>query len=185
MANSKAGDQEAMRLLMRRYQDRVYAVVYRFTGNHEDALDLTQETFIRAFRGLDTFERRSGVYTWLFQIAANLSRNALRDKGRKGRNKGQSLEGLQEAAPGAAQQATAAAHTPRDHAQGRELESALQDCLKGLPEHYRWAFVLRVMEERNYDEIAETLEVPRGTVKSRINQARKRLRDCLDHKEVF
>ncbi len=184
----RSGDLTAFDELVRRYKDRVYNVVYRFLGNREDALDVSQETFVRAYRGIVEFRGRAtvcrtetncGVYTWLYSIAANLARNRLRDGGRRGRDKGASLETL---APSALPRTE---ETPRALAERHELDETLQQCLSELPEHYRMAFVLRTFDDLSYDEIAETLGCPTGTVKSRINQARKMLRERLEHLAVL
>ncbi|MCL4218926.1 MAG: sigma-70 family RNA polymerase sigma factor, partial [Candidatus Hydrogenedentes bacterium] len=78
------------------YKDRVYNVVYRFLGNREDALDVAQEVFIRAYGSIGAYQGRAQVFTWLYTIAANLARNRIRDSKRKGRNQGSSLEALHE-----------------------------------------------------------------------------------------
>jgi len=181
----QAGDASAFDELVRRYQDRVYNTVYRYLGNHEDALDVAQEVFVRAYRAIDTFRGHAQVYTWLYSIAANLARNRLRDHGRKGRNRGTSLDALEEAAPDAAQRATAATDTPRDLAQRQELEQALDHCLEALPDLYRLAFVLRTWDGLSYEDIAASCGCPKGTVKSRLNQARSRLADCLEERGVL
>ena len=170
----RSGDTSAFDEIVHRYKDRIYNVVYRFVGNHEDAQDIAQEVFVRAYRGVDCFRGSAQVYTWLYSIAANLARNRLRDSRRKGRDMGTSLEAMKRplAADGA--------HTPRAQAQHHELDETLQGCLNDLPEHYRMAFVLRVFEDLSYDEIAQTMGCPKGTVKSRINQARKLLRERLE-----
>lgn len=178
------GDSAAFSLLMRRYKDRVYNVLYRLLGNHEDAQDVAQEVFVRAYHGLNEFRGEARVYTWLYSIALNLARNRMRDRGRKGRDSGVSLDALAEEAPGAAQEAAADCDTPRHAAQRRELDDALETCLARLPELYRAAFVLRVADGMNYEEIAESLECPKGTVKSRLNQARVLLRACLEQRGV-
>ncbi len=174
----QAGDTTAFDELVRRYKDRVYNVVYRFLGNHEDALDVAQEVFVRAYRGINQYAGQAQVYTWLYAIAANLARNRLRDQGRKGRSLGVSLETLEEEAPGMARSA-ATEETPRVLAQREELNRALEDCLEALPEIYRLPFVLRVFEGLRYEEISASVDCPEGTVKSRLNQARKRLGECL------
>lgn len=181
----RAGDVSAFDEIVRRHKDCVYNVVYRWLGNHEDAQDIAQEVFVRAYRGMDGFEGRAKISTWLFRIAANLARNRLRDLGRKGRNRGVSLDALEEDAPGAAQTAAAETATPRDAAMHGELERALAACLGKLPEHYRMAFVLRVREGLAYDEICDSLECPLGTLKSRLNQARALLRGCLERQGVL
>jgi len=170
----REGDASAFDEIVRRYKDRVYNVVYRFLGNHEDALDVSQEAFVRAYRGVEGFRGGSQVYTWLYSIAANLARNRLRDSTRKGRNMGTSLEAM------VTPPAVNAQRTPRSEAEGHELDETLQACLNELPEHYRVAFVLRTFDDLSYDEIAETLDCPKGTVKSRINQARRLLRERLE-----
>jgi RNA polymerase sigma-70 factor (ECF subfamily) len=181
----RTGDTEAFDELVRRYKDRVYNVIYRFLGNHEDALDVAQEVFVRAYRGIESFQGHAQVYTWLYSIAANLARNRLRDSSRKGRDQGASLEALQEAAPALAQTAAAVHETPRTAAQRHELDAALRHCLDQLPEVYRLAFVLRIFDGLCYEDIASSAGCPAGTVKSRLNQARKLLRECLEKQEVL
>ncbi len=179
----QAGDRAVFDQVVRDYKDRVYNVIYRLVGNHEDALDLAQETFIRAWRGADKFQGHAQVYTWLYSIAANLAKNRLRDRGRKGRNQGRSLEALHEAAPGALP--AAAEVNPRDAASASELRDALDVCLEALPDIYRLAFVLRTFDGLSYDDIAQAAGCPRGTIKSRLNQARKRLHECLSGRGVI
>jgi len=173
VAQCRSGDGTAFDELVRRYKDRVYTVAYRFLGNREDALDVAQEVFVRAYDGIGEFRGASGVYTWLYTIASNLSRNWLRDGGRKGRNMAVPLEAAEWREP------DAAAPDPRASAQRRELDETLQRCLDELPEACRMAFVLRVFENLSYDEIATAMACPEGTVKSRINQARRVLRERL------
>lgn len=169
------GDGTAFDELVRRNQDRIYNLACRMLGSREDALDLTQEVFVRAYGAIHGFRGASQVSTWMYRIAVNLARNRLRDRGRKGRNMGESLDQLRESAPAMAEQATASPVTPRDTAERAELAEALQQCLNELPETYRTVFVLRTVDELRYDEIAEVLDIPSGTVKSRLNQARRLL----------
>lgn len=185
VAACQHGDATAFDEIVRRYKDRVYNVVYRFLGRHEDAADVAQEAFIRAYRGIGAFEGKAGVYTWLYRIAANLARNRLRDRTRKGRDKGVSLEAMAQAQPGAGQLAAAHAANPREAAQGRELEGVLEQCLDALPDACREVFVLRVLEQLSYAEIAEVVQCPPGTVKSRLNQARRLLRQALEQRALI
>lgn len=165
------------------HERQLYGVVFRFLGNHEDTLDVVQETFIRAYRGLEGFRGEAGVGTWLFRIAMNLSRNRLRDGKRKGRNQSVSLDGLIE--QGVAGATLQSAATPRDAAMGRELEATVLGCLEELPDIYRETFLMRLEGELEYDAIAAALECPKGTVKSRLNQARKLLAQCLETHEAL
>lgn len=175
----RGGDPSAFDEIVRRYKDRVYNVVYRFVGNHEDALDVSQEVFVRAYRSLSSFQGTSKVYTWLYTIALNLGRNRVRDGGRRGRNKGVSLDSMSRE-PGNGRNPD-----PRAKARENELDDVLQRCLNELPEHYRVPFVLRTFDDLSYEEIAEAIERPEGTVKSRINQARRLLRERLQALDVL
>jgi len=175
------GHGQAFENLVRDHKERLYAVVYRCLGNHEDSLDIVQETFVRAHRSLEGFRGEAQPGTWLYSIAMNLARNRLRDLGRKGRNRGVSLEALEEA--GVTQ--AGASQSPRAAAEFGELEVAFALCLDGLPELFRITFVLRLEDELDYGAIAEALDCPRGTVKSRLSQARRLLAQCLDEKGVL
>ena len=177
----RSGDGAAFDELVRRYKDRIYNIVYRFVGNHDAAAEVAQETFVRAYRGIAAFRGSAKVYTWLYSIAANRARNWLRDAGRKGRDQAVSLDGLLESGV----DCTRNHQDPRAAAEHHELEEALQRCLSELPDHYRMAFVLRTFEDLSYEEIADALGCPTGTVKSRINQARKMLRDRLQDLAVL
>jgi RNA polymerase sigma-70 factor (ECF subfamily) len=177
------GNPAAFDELVRRYKDRVYNVVYRFLGNHEDAQDVAQETFIKAYLGIRQFEGRSRVYTWLYSIAGNLARNKIRDGGRRGRDRAVSLEAQRE--DGRIREWASTAETPEEVARARELAGQLQLALNDLPEHYRLVFVLRTFEKLSYDEIADVVGSPRGTVKSRLNQARKQLHERLSSAAVI
>lgn len=185
MEECRKGDSSAFETLVGRYKDRVYTVAYRFLGNHEDAQDVAQEVFVRAYRGLDGFKGDSKVYTWLYSITGNLARNKLRDSKRKGRNKGMSLEDLERRAPGAAQELASTRETPENAATRHETEEALQACLEELPEHYRIVFVLRTFEQLSYEEIADAVGCPKGTVKSRLNHARKILHEGLTARSIL
>ncbi len=179
VAQCRRGDTSAFDVIAERYGHRLFHVAVRFLGNREDALDLCQEAFVRAYRSLDSYRGDAQFYTWLYSIAANLARNRLRDRSRKGRDRGTSLDALFENAPAVAQAAVAAGRNPGTEAMEREMEEVLQRCIEELPDHYRLPFVLRTFDDLSYDEIAEVMGCPAGTVKSRLNQARKRLRERL------
>lgn len=183
LALCQGGDVSAFDEFVRRHKDRVYGMVYRFLGNHEDALEVAQEVFVRAYQGIGGFQGQSKAGTWLCAIAANLARNRLRDQSRKGRNQGASPDAFQHEAPGAALRAKT--ESPGAIAQRRELEMSLEYCLDDLPELYRLVFVLRTFEGLSYEEISMSAECPQGTVKSRLNQARRLLGDCLKSRGVL
>lgn len=177
------GDAAAFEELVHRYKNRVYNVAYRFLGNHEDAQDVAQEVFIRAYKGIRTFKGTAKVSTWLHSITGNLAKNRIRDSHRKGRGQGTSIEALMEKP--AHEPFADGGPTPEDSARKAELDGALQQCLGELPEHYRMAFVLRTFDGLSYAEIADAMDCPPGTVKSRLNQARALLRDRLEELDLL
>jgi RNA polymerase sigma-70 factor (ECF subfamily) len=176
----RKGDASAFDEVVRRYKDRIYCVVFRFLGNHEDAMDVSQEVFVRAYRGIRDFHGKAKLYTWLYSIAANLARNRLRDGTRRGRNRGVSLDALENECAVAS-----SSDNPRSVAVDHEMEALLQRCLEELPDHYRMTFVLRTFEDLSYEEIAEVMGCPPGTVKSRLNQARRMLCERLKELAVL
>lgn len=178
-------DMDAFSVLVRRHQDRTFALAWRLTGHREDARDLAQEAFVRAWTGLAEFRNDSRFGTWLHRIVMNLARNRHRDGGRKGRDKVVSLAAFRDADGHAPESAAPASDSPRDTAIAHEVEEALAACLGGLPEQFREAFVLRTQAGMDYARIAETLECPLGTVKSRISEARRRLAQCLYSRGVL
>ena len=177
------GNPAAFDELVRRYKDRIYAVVYRFLGQHEDAQDISQEVFMRAYRGIQGFKGHAQVYTWLYSIAGNLARNKLRDRHRKGRDRGTAIESLQNGIRDHI--LPRSGRTPEDSARESETREALQACLRELPEHYRMAFVLRTVDDLSYAEIADAMGCPVGTVKSRLNQARRLLKHRLTELDII
>lgn len=179
------GDDAAFDELVHRHKDRVYRVVYRFLGNHDDARDVAQEAFVRAYHNMRNYSGQASMATWLLTIASNLARNRLRDQHRKGRDKGVSLEALAETAPGVPPDGVIVHDTPRSAAEFRELEENLEKCLAALPDTHRLVFALRVFDGLCYEEIAECADCAEGTVKSRLNQARRRLGECLRARGVI
>ena len=166
------GHVEAYKTLVRRYEQRIYAVARRMTRTHEDADDVSQEAFVRAYQSLGTFDTSRQFYTWLCRIAMNLAIN-LGTKDRKRATN--SLDECREATGfEAASTASTSAETEYD-----ELSAAVEKALSTLPEGMREVFVLRTFDDMSYDEIAETLSLPRGTVMSRLARARERVQTAL------
>ena len=155
---SLRGDPGAFDELVRRYKDRLYGVLFRYADNHEDALELAQEVFLRAHRGLHAYHGQAQVCTWLYSIAVSIARNRIRD--RKSRRR-----------------------TPADTA--RERDADLEACLADLPDTYRLAFCMKTFDGLRHDEIALALGCPATTVKSRLNEARRRLHASLHARGVL
>ena len=176
IAAARRGDVEAFNRLVLRYQDLVYTVAYRITGNAASASDVTQEAFIAAFRKLHQF-RGEHFKPWLLRIVTNACYDELR---RAKRRPAASLDRLTEDGFEPEMLGLSASPvTPEAAVQQAELNAAIQDCLGALPEEQRVIAVLADVEEYPYAEIATITALPVGTVKSRLSRARGRLRDCL------
>lgn len=175
------GDPSSLTRLVEKYQDRVFNTCRRLCGDPDEAADLTQEVFVRVLESIGRFGGRSGLYTWMFRIAVNLSISRRRKSGRRPTPLSlDSGSGRGEADAGSAPWACAA---PTDSADQRlmdaEMQSAVSAALDELDDEFRTVLVLRDIESFDYEQIAEILDVPRGTVKSRVHRARMALRDKL------
>jgi len=183
LARCRRGERAAFGLLVRKYQDRVFNSILRMCANRDDAEELCQETFVKALRNLGSFRQESGFYTWLFRIAVNLTISRRR---RKGRVKFHSLD-----ANGANQQFTPRRdvladpreNDPQQLVERSDTRQRVLQALEELDEELRAAVVLRDVEGMNYEQVAAVLDIPVGTVKSRLHRARgmlhAKLRDLV------
>ncbi len=179
LAQSRQGDMTAFSLLVEKYQDRLFNTTYRLCGNYQDACELTQETFLRALKGIAGFRGEAKFYTWLFRIALNLTRSHRR---RAGRSRWQSLDqpdGTIELASQASRLGPADCPGPAERAEQAERNTKVIAALDRLAQQHRTVIVLRDVEGLNYREIAEIVGVPIGTVKSRVHRGRLALREYL------
>jgi RNA polymerase sigma-70 factor (ECF subfamily) len=172
IANAQRGDRDAFSTLVRRYERRVVGVALAVVHNQDDALELAQETFVRAFEKLPRFESRSSFSTWLYRIAANLAIDFWRRERRYNVLRGEDAENELRRLPSANGDSFKAANQSE---LGERLSKALEQV---TPEH-RAVILLREVEGLSYDEISEVLRCPRGTVMSRLHYARNRLRGIL------
>ena len=181
IARARKGDHEAFRVLVERYQERAYRLALRVLRDEEAAQDVVQEGFLKVYRSLDRFEGRSSFYTWLYRVVMNLCLDAKR-RDRSGRHAEWDETAPMEIDPGAAD---AAAETSRERSspsgqlERAELRSVVADAIEKLPDDARQTLVLREVEGLSYAEIALCLGVPKGTVMSRLHNARKRLKEIL------
>jgi len=183
VAQVRHGETQAYGELVRRYQDRIFNTCWRICGHIEDARDLTQDAFLKAFEGLGKFRGESGFYTWVFRVAVNL---ALTHR-RRGRTRrvfsldqsvdptGESVDPIAPAAP-----RESPGDDPTSAPTEAEVHSALGHALQELDDEQRAVVVLRDMEGFNYEQIAAILQVPTGTVKSRLFRARMALRSAIE-----
>lgn len=172
-----AGDQEAFRTLVRRHQDRVYRLVVRMVRDGAAAEDITQETFLKAYRALPAYDPRWKLGSWLLKIA----HNATIDHLRRQRLDTRPLEAaVDDDAPGPLDRlADASEPSPEELARGRALARDLQGAVEALEPAYRELVLLRFQEGLAYQEIAAITGLPLGTVKVRLHRGRKRLADAL------
>jgi RNA polymerase sigma-70 factor (ECF subfamily) len=161
------GDSQAFEVLVDRYQRVIFNLTLRMTGNWEDARDLTQDVFVRTWRGLRGFDPRLRFFSWIYRIAIHACLNLRRRSGRQ-----ETLEGEVETNEAG----------PELHVEALELERKIHEALDQLPPGDRQLLVLRHFLDRSYEEIAEVLRVPARKVKSRLFAARKRLRVELERR---
>jgi len=165
------GEERAFQELVERYQTRLLNFVYRTVGDRERAEDLVQEVFVRVYRHLHRFDRSKKFSTWAYTIASNLAKNELRNRSRNPLVLFQTLQKGREdeERPLEFEDATS---RPDDLYRKRHLRALVEDSVARLPEHHRQVFVLRELEGKSYEEIAEITDCNLGTVKSRLNRAR-------------
>ena len=181
IARAQGGDLSAFDALVLRHQQMVYAVALRMLNNADDAQDVAQDAFVRAYRAIGTFRHEAKLSTWLVSITMNLCRNRRRWWARRRQVIVASLDDPVETGEGTmAQEVADPAPGPVETAQRRELQQQLAQTLQLLEEPYRSVIVLRDIQGYSYEEIAQMLHCRVGTVKSRINRARLQLRALLD-----
>lgn len=173
LVRAKRGELDAFEELVRRYEKRVYAVALRSSGSPEDAADIVQEVFLRAWRSIESFRGDSGFSTWLFRITMNLCVDFARHK--QAQPQTQSIVDEEENE----RQVPDTAPTPEEHLENRELGRELAAALEEISEEHRRIVLLRDVSGMSYTEIADVLEISEGTVKSRLSRARIALRKVL------
>jgi RNA polymerase sigma-70 factor (ECF subfamily) len=182
VARAAAGDHEAFRVLVERYQGRAYGLAFRVMRDEEQAKDVVQEAYLKAYRSLDRFEGRSSFYTWFYRVVMNLCIDAKRRQpaGRQVEWEegyarqvpvGTGLDAVDPIRQGAA--------GPEGELERVELRGALAQAIEGLPDDARQTLLLREVEGLSYLEIAEVMGIPKGTVMSRLHHARRRVKVLL------
>lgn len=177
----RARDMAAFDMFVEERSHEVYSLLYRLTEDAEEARDLTQETFLRAFKHIDSFRGDADLKTWLYRIAVNQARNRWRWWKRRKKDSTVSLDSTenQNDEPLSARLSSNSTRDPEQELLAREREKALLKALRTLKQDFREAVVLRDIEGFSYEEIADTLEISVGTVKSRIARGRLELRKKL------
>lgn len=167
IVQSQRGDFDAFDRLVAAHEDRIYHAAYRITGNAEDARDAAQETFVKAFRALPRYRHEAAFGTWLHRIAVNASLDIVRRR--------------PQAPPVPLEEVVlpAQTHNPDTEAERHEVQLRVHDALRRLAPDHRVIVVLRDLQGLAYEEIAEVLRMPIGTVRSRLSRAREALRALL------
>ncbi|MGH7665246.1 MAG: RNA polymerase sigma factor [Gemmatimonadaceae bacterium] len=182
VALARAGKDAAFRELIRRYERPVFSLIYRIVRDRETAEDLSQETFIKVLNNIDRYRPEFKLSSWLFKIANNVAI----DHYRKRHIDTVSMHGSPHAGTASEVEATSfdladAGESALDELEARELGSAIEAAIARLRPEYRSCIMLRHVEGRSYEEIATTLDLPLGTVKTYIHRARHELREALEH----
>lgn len=176
----KEGDQHAFRLLVERYQRKVYGAAYGIVKDREEALDIAQDAFVKVHKYLDNFKGDSSFYTWLYRITVNLAIDRLR-----ARNKGEQVEFDEavrqddEASLEGGVLSSRLGTNPGKSALRRELAEKIEEALSQIPEKHREILLLRELEGMSYEDLARVLKIPKGTVMSRLFHARVKLQKIL------
>ncbi len=170
--DAQRGDNVAFGQLVKNYQQMAYATAYGFVRNREDALELAQDSFVKAYRAMERFDPSMPFYPWLYRIVKNTCLNHIKKRQRRGET---SLDGLRDAGV----QFGSRGGGPDDGARLSEIRAELSMALERLQDDHREIIVLRHIHELSYSEIAECLDIPKGTVMSRLHTARRNMRGLL------
>ena len=174
-----SGEERAFQELVERYQTRLLNFIFRTIGDRERAEDLVQEVFIRVYRHIHRFDRSKKFSTWVYTIASNLAKNELRNRSRNPLVLFQTMKGAREDDDRPLQFEDTTAR-PDDLYRKRHLRELVGETVAQLPEHHRQVFVLRELEGKSYEEIAEITDCNLGTVKSRLNRARNAFASMIE-----
>jgi len=178
VTRSRTGDTAAFNELITRYRQRCFAMIYHMVRNEDDAWDLAQDGFVRAWRSLANFRGQSSFFTWLYRIMTNVSLDWLRKKRIEGGQEFDDTVGLRHVAPGA-QTAPKPVMAPADRLADAEIRKRIDAAIARLSDDHRAVIVMRELEGMEYQEIADALGCSIGTVMSRLFYARRKLQDML------
>lgn len=180
IVRAQAGDTGAFRLLVERHQRRVFAIALGLVRDEQDAREIAQEAFLRVHKGLAQFHGGSSFFTWLYRIVTNLSIDLMRKPSRREAELHFALEGDEADSP----VLPASDADPYDVVRRGQLSVRIQDALAQLPPYHRGVILMREVEGMSYEEMAEAMQVSKGTIMSRLFHARKKLQralsDCHD-----
>ena len=176
----KKGEVDAFEVLVKKHQKRMFNIAYRMVGNYEEACEIVQDAFISAYRGMKGFKGKARFSTWLSAIVMNLSKNRLRQLKAQLHRKEYSIDNpvLTDERQIKGEPASSEP-SALEMLEKRDVQQKVQECINSLDEEFREVLILRDIQGFPYDEIADLLTLPEGTVKSRLFRAREALKDCL------
>lgn len=169
VVRAKRGDSQAFESLVKKYQKPIYYLCHRMTGAHQSADDLSQDTFIKAYLSLHTFNESMIFFSWIRRIAVNSALNFLKKRKRE-KPLGEREMRVTDTSNASRQE------LPQDTLQKKQMEKKFKEALSELPDEQRVIFVLKVYENQSYGQIANMLKIPHGTVMSRLSRARQKLK---------
>lgn len=178
----RARDERAFNILFREYERRVFGLVFRFLGRRDEAEDITQEVFCQVFKAIDQFRGESKLSTWIFRIAVNACKNRTKYLSRRHSSSQEEFNDLADRAPMTQAKGVTASDIarPDDMYAGREMERVVQQAIGMMSKDFREVLILCDIEEQSYEEIGVILDLPEGTVKSRIFRARAQLKALIE-----
>lgn len=181
VARVQQGDTRAFDMLVIKYQHKIHSLISRYVRDHSEVQDVAQEAFLKAYRAINNFRSESAFYTWMYRIAINTAKNHLVSRSR--RPPGTDVD-IDESEDYAGANVLQEIETPENLLQGEQVSQVVAAALEGLPEDLRTAVTLREFDGLSYEDIADVMGCPVGTVRSRIFRAReaieKQLRPVLD-----
>ena len=183
IAQCKKGDREAFNKLMETYQKQVFNISYGMLSDYEDASDATQEVFVKVWRSIAGFKGESSFTTWLYRISANVCNDILRKRQRRGMTV--SLD-ADDGDKNPLSELPSESPTPEESLEVNERQRLVRMAIDSLSDEYKTVIILSDLQQLSYEEVANVLKIPTGTVKSRLNRARNALRKKLsDKRELF
>ncbi len=181
VALCQGGDTNAFQVLVERYQKKMLNIAYRITGDYEEACETVQEAFLSAFKAIKKFRGEAAFSTWLTGITMNHARNRLKKMRSHSHHEGVSIDDPIETETGQILYDHPSQEEPIiEQLEKKELQAKVQECIGTLDDEFREVLVLRDMQEFSYDEIHAILNIPEGTIKSRLFRAREALKNCLN-----
>ena len=182
IARLVARDEGAFNELVLTYERRVYGLVFRMLGRRDEAEDLAQEVFVQVFKAIDQFRGESKLSTWIYRIAVNLCKNRTKYNARRHAGEQDDIDAMAERVPMTAARAATVGDVarPDELVEGMQLEDIVKRSIQRLEPEFREALILADVEDMPYEEISQIMNVPVGTVKSRIHRARAQLKALVE-----